>query len=151
MAAPHVTGVAALMASAAPQLTARELRALLLETAVHTDAPVGAGIVDALASVLAATRATSLELGRPPGARVLLATRRGRVMRVQVALRGATEAVHRLVVRLDGRVVIGARGGRRVLTIAWRGRAGRRVSVAALSADGRTLATAAARVTTGRP
>ena len=151
MAAPHVTGVAALMASAAPQLTAPELRALLLETAVHTDAPVGAGIVDALGSVLAATRATSLELGRPPGARVLLATRRGRVMRVQVALRGATEAVHRLVVRLDGRFVIGARGGRRVLTIAWRGRAGRRVSVAALSADGRTLATAAARVTAGRP
>ena len=107
--------------------------------------------MDALGSVLAATRATSLELGRPPGARVLLATRRGRVMRVQVALRGATEAVHRLVVRLDGRVVIRARGGRRVLTIAWRGRAGRRVSVAALAADGRTLATAAARVTTGRP
>ena len=32
MAAPHVTGVAALMAAAAPQLTAPELRALLIET-----------------------------------------------------------------------------------------------------------------------
>jgi hypothetical protein len=107
--------------------------------------------VDALGSVLAATRATGREVGRPPGARVLLATRRGRVMRVQVAVRGAIEAVHRLVVRLDGRVVNRAPGGRRVLTIAWRGRSGRRVSVAALSVDGRTLATAAARVTTGRP
>ncbi len=151
MASPHVTGVGALMAAAAPQLTAPELRALLLEHAVHTDAPVGAGIVDALGSVLAASRATSLELGQPPGARVLLATRRGRVTRVQVALRGATQAVHRLVVRLDGRVVAHARGGRRVLTVAWRGRAGRRVRVAALDAGGRTLATARARVTAGRP
>ena len=151
MASPHVTGVGALMAAVAPQLTAPELRALLLEHAVHTDAPVGAGIVDALGSVLAASRATSLELGQPPGARVLLATRRGRVTRVQVALRGATQAVHRLVVRLDGRVVAHARGGRRVLTVAWRGRAGRRVRVAALDAGGRTLATARARVTAGRP
>jgi subtilisin family serine protease len=151
MAAPHVTGVAALMAAAAPELTAHELRALLLEHAVHTDAPVGAGIVDALGSVSAATLATTRELGRPPGVRVLLATRRGRVLRVQVALRGPTAAVHQYVVRLDGRVVISAPAGRRVQTIAWRGRAGRRVSVAALSADGRTIATAAAPVTAGRP
>ena len=149
MAAPHVTGVAALMAAAAPQLTAPGLRALLLETPstpTRRSAP-GSWTRSARCSPPPARPASS-SAGRR-GARVLLATRRGRVMRVQVALRGATQAVHRLVVRLDGRFVIRARGGRRVLTIAWRGRAGRRVSVAALAADGRTLATAAARVDGG--
>jgi subtilisin family serine protease len=146
MAAPHVTGVAALMAAAAPQLTAPELRGLLLEHAVPTGVPVGAGIVDALRSVSAALAARGFESGQPPGARVLLATRRGRVTRVQVALRGAIDTVRRLAVRLDGRLIARVRAGRRVQTVAWRGRTGRRVTVTALAADGRKLASASARV-----
>ena len=77
MAAPHVSGVAALMAAVAPQLTAAELRALLLQHAVRTSAPVGAGYVDALGSVLAASRHRSYDGGQPPQVRILLATRPG--------------------------------------------------------------------------
>jgi hypothetical protein len=119
---------------------------VLLEHAVHTDAPVGAGIVDALDSVRAARTATSFEAGQPPGVRILLATRREGVTRVQVALLGATQAVRQLAIRLDGRVIARVRAGRRVQTVAWRGRAGRRVTVTALAAGGRKLASASARV-----
>jgi subtilisin family serine protease len=150
MASPHVAGVAALMAAAAPDLTAPELRGLLLEHAVGTDAPVGAGILDALSSVRAAREATSFQAGQPPGARVLLATRRGRVTRVQVALLGATQAVRRLAVRLDGRLIARVPVSRRVQTVAWRGRAGRRVTVTAQAAGGRKLASASARIRTVR-
>ncbi len=43
MAAPHVTGVAALMAAVAPGLFAADLRALLLQHAARSSAPVAAG------------------------------------------------------------------------------------------------------------
>ena len=55
MAAPHVAGVAALMASVNPRLSAAELRALLLEHAVRPPEPGRPGSVDALGSVLAAS------------------------------------------------------------------------------------------------
>ena len=56
MAAPHVAGVAALMASANPRLSAAELRALLLEHAVRSPEAGRPGVVEALASVEAAMR-----------------------------------------------------------------------------------------------
>ncbi len=150
MAAPHVSGVAALMVAAAPQLTAAELRALLLQHAVRTSAPIGAGMVDALASVLAATATASYDRGQPPQARILLATRSGRgaqaSTRAQIALLGATQGIARVRLALDGRPVAELRGGRSVLTVRLRGRPGRRLSVTALTGDGRALATAAARV-----
>ena len=78
MAAPHVAGVAALMAAVAPQLTAAELRAILLQHASRSGLPVGAGYVDALGAVLRPRAGTSsYQQGQPPQARVLQATREG--------------------------------------------------------------------------
>ena len=51
-----------------------------------------------------------------------------------------------MTVRLDGRRVAQLRGGRSLLNVKLRGRTGRRLAVDALSADGRRLATASARV-----
>ena len=72
MAAPHVAGVAALMASVAPNLPAADLRALLLQNAARAPVPVSSGYVDALGSVLAASKgSTSYEQTQPPQVRVL--------------------------------------------------------------------------------
>ena len=150
MAAPHVTGVAALMAAVAPNIPAAELRALLLQHAVRTSAPVGAGMVDALGSVLAASTAGGNALGQPPQARVLSATRSGRgrraVVKAQLALTGATNGVARIVVKLDGRSVATLRGGRAISNVRLRGRTGRRLTMDALAPDGRALASATARI-----
>ena len=146
MAAPHVTGVAALMAAIAPDLSAADLRAQLLQHAVRSSAPVGAGMVDALGSVLAASTTSSRMLGQPPQLRLLSATREGRLTQAQIALLGATQGVDRVVVTLDGRRVATLRGGRSVMTVRLRRRGGRRMVVQALAADGRALTTASARV-----
>ena len=63
MAAPHVSGVAALMASVAQRLSAEELRGLLLENAVR---PAGMGrpaYVDALGSVSRPSRRSARRSG----------------------------------------------------------------------------------------
>ena len=146
MAAPHVAGVAALMAAVAPDLSAADLRALLLQHAVRSSAPVSAGMVDALGSVLAASTASTRSLGQPPQLRVLSATREGRVTQAQIAVLGALGGVDRIVVKLDGRRVATLRGGRSVMTVRLRRRGGRRMAVEALAADGRALTTASARV-----
>ena len=81
MAAPHVTGVAALMAAVAPQLPPPALRALLLEHAVRPHAPVSPGNVDALGSVLAARRSRPRprrRCCRRPGAAASASGRRAR-------------------------------------------------------------------------
>jgi subtilisin family serine protease len=146
MAAPHVAGVAALMASVAPQLTAAELRAILLQHASRSGLPIGAGYVDALGAVLGATGASSFQQGQPPQARVLQATRKGRTTQAQIALIGAVSAVSRVQVKLDGRKVAQLRGGTSPLTVRLRGRTGRKLSVVAVAADGRALAKASAKV-----
>jgi subtilisin family serine protease len=146
MAAPHVSGVAALMASVAPQMTAAELRAILLQHASRSGLPIGAGYVDALGAVLGAAGSSSFQQSQPPQARVLQATRKGRTTQAQIALLGATAAVSRLQVRLDGRKVATLRGGRSPLTVRLRGRTGRKLSVVAMAADGRALAKASAKV-----
>jgi subtilisin family serine protease len=146
MAAPHVTGVAALMAAVAPELTAGELRAILLQHASRSGLPIGAGYVDAQGAVLAAASASSFQQGQPPQARILKATRSGRTTQAQIALLGATAAVSRVQVRLDKRKVAELRGGRSPLTVRLHGRVGRRLSVTALSADGRAIASASAQV-----
>jgi subtilisin family serine protease len=154
MAAPHVSGVAALMAAAAPHLPAAELRALLLQHAVRTSAPVGAGMVDALGTVLAASTAATHSLGQAPQARILFATRKGRgrraVTQAQIALVGASQGVGRILVKLDRRRAATLRGGRNIVTVRLRGRSGRRLTVDAIAADGRRLATATKAVRTVR-
>jgi subtilisin family serine protease len=151
MAAPHVAGVAALMAAVAPSLTAADLRGLLLQNAAPGSIPVSSGYVDALGSVLAASRGSSSQVAQPPQVRVLSATRRGREVRVQVALSGATEGVARIIVKLGGRTAATLRNTRQVLTLRVKTRsANRRVDVAAVAVDGRTLARANAALRTLR-
>ncbi|MDA0173453.1 S8 family serine peptidase [Solirubrobacter taibaiensis] len=146
MAAPHVAGLAALMASVAPNLPAAELRALLLQHAARADVPVSAGYADALGAVLAASEATSYDASQPPRLRVLSATSKNRTTQAQIAVLGAATNVARVTVKLDGRRVAQLRGGRNVLNVRLRNRTGRRLTVEATSADGRRLATASARV-----
>ena len=146
MAAPHVSGVAALMAAVAPNLPAADLRAQLAQNATRGKVPVSSGYVDALGSVAGASRDSSYALAQPPQVRVLSATRKGRVTRAQIALAGAIRSVARVAVKLDGRRVATLTGRRNVLNVRLRARKGRRVSATALAADGRALASAGKRV-----
>jgi subtilisin family serine protease len=146
MAAPHVAGVAALMAGVAPQLTAAELRGILLQHASRSGLPIGAGYVDALGAVAASAGASSLQQGQPPQVRVLAATRKGRSIRAQIALLGATTAISRVRITLDGRRVTELSGGRSPVTVQVRGRSGRKLGAIALAANGSRLAAASLRV-----
>jgi subtilisin family serine protease len=141
MAAPMVSGVAALMASANPRLGAADLRALLLQSAVRSPLHVAAGYVDALHSVLAAATAVGSDTTLAPRLKVLQATRKGARTRVQVAAIGSTAAIKRYVVSLDRRRVAQLAARVSPFTVTVR-RSGRRVRVVALDADGRVLARA---------
>jgi subtilisin family serine protease len=150
MAAPHVSGVAALMAAAAPALTAAELRAQLLQNAVSASIEVGSGYLDALGSVRGVGGSGSISLGQPPRLRVLQARRSGRGSRAQTlvrfAIRGATDQVRRHRVVLDGRKAGELAAGPKILTMRKRGVAARRAQVIALDSAGRPVAKASARV-----
>jgi subtilisin family serine protease len=139
MAAPMVAGVAALMASANPRLSAPELRGLLLQSATASRLPVGAGYVDALHSVQAASTAVGYDTTQRPQLKVLQATTKGGRIKVQAAVVGSTAGIRRYAVSLDGRRVaqLAARGSPFNVTLAKRGR---RVRVQGLDASGRTLA-----------
>jgi subtilisin family serine protease len=141
MAAPMVAGVAALMASANPRLSAAELRALLLQNATRSDLQVAAGYVDALHSVQAAATAVGYDTTQRPQLKVLRATTKGGRTRVQTAVLGSTTAIRRYAVSLDGRRVaqLAARSSPFNVTLAKRGRL---VRVQALDASGRPLASA---------
>jgi subtilisin family serine protease len=144
MAAPMVTGVAALAASVNPGISAVDLRAVLMQNATRSDLPVAAGYVDALRSVLAASHAAGYDTTQPPRLRVLSATRKGASTKVQAAVLGTTAAIARYRVAL-GRKSFKVKAGRSPFTVTLRGSAPR-VTVAALSADGRTLTTASGKV-----
>src|SRR5262249_19666193 len=103
MAAPMVSGVAALMAAANPSLGAADLRALLLQHATRSTLPVGAGYLDALDSVLAATTAVGYNSTLPPQVRVLGATVKGKRTQIRAALLGSSAAVKSYRVKLDGK------------------------------------------------
>lgn len=150
MAAPHVAGVAALMAAVAPNLPAADLRALLLQHAERASLPVSAGYVDALGAVLAASEASSYDRNQPPVVRVLSATRSGRTTQAQLAIVGAVAAVKRVVVKVDRRTAATLRGGRSVLNVRLRGRTGKRLSVEAFAADGRRLSRTTSRISAVR-
>jgi subtilisin family serine protease len=141
MAAPMVSGVAALMASANPRLTAADLRGLLLQNAIRSPLRVSAGYVDALRAVLATSTAVGYDGTQRPQLRVLQATAKGRRTTVQAAVLGSTAAIARYAVSLDGRRA--ARLTPRIspftVTVPRRGRL---VRINAVDASGRTLATA---------
>ncbi|HEX2503225.1 MAG TPA: S8 family serine peptidase [Miltoncostaeaceae bacterium] len=141
MAAPMVAGVAALMASANPRLSAAELRALLLQNATSSNLQVAAGFVDAEQSVRAAATAVGYDTTQRPQLKVLQATTKGGRTRVRVAVLGSATAIRRYAVSLDGRRVaqLAARSSPFKVTLAKRGR---RVRVQALDASGRPLASA---------
>jgi subtilisin family serine protease len=145
MAAPMVTGVAALAASVNPQLSAPDLRALLTQNATRSQLPVASGYVDALHTVLAASGAAGYDTTQPPRVKILAATTKGKRTLVQVAVLGSTTNIRRYRVGLAGRVVeLSARRSPFVVRLA---RRGRRVTVAALNGAGRTVTTATRAVT----
>jgi subtilisin family serine protease len=134
MAAPMVSGVAALMASANPRLGPAELRALLLQNATRSQLRVAAGYVFALRSVLASSTAVGYDTTQRPTLKVLQATSKGQRTRVQAAALGSTAAVRRYFVRLDGKraAQLAARPSPFTVTLP---RRGRRVGVLALDAS----------------
>jgi subtilisin family serine protease len=140
MAAPQVTGVAALMAAARPGIAAAELRALLLGHATRSPLAVGSGYLDALGSVLAATASASFQAGQPPVLRILLAAKQRSVTKVQAALLGSAQAVRRYRVSVDGRRVAQLRAGASPFTLTLRRRSGRRLQIDALDARGKRVA-----------
>jgi subtilisin family serine protease len=144
MAAPMVSGVAALVASANPRLEAVQLRALLLQNATRSQLPVAAGYVDALRSVLAATSAVGYDATQPAQLKVLQATATGTRTLVQAAVVGSRAAIRRYTVTLDRVRVASLTARSSPFTVAVR-RRGRRVRIQALDASGRVLTTA------GRP
>src|SRR5262245_21346611 len=140
MAAPHAAGVAALMAAMRADLTAAELRAQLFQNAGRSPLPVGAGYLDALASVVSVASASSYRLGQPPLVRVLAAQRKGSQTVVQVAALGDTRAVTRFRIKLDGRRVAELKKRGSPFTVRLRGRKGRRLQVEALDSGGKVVA-----------
>ena len=152
MAAPHVAGVAALMASVAPTLSAQELRGLLLEHSVKPPTPGKPGYVDALGSVQAAMAAADLaartEIGSQPTVRILGSQRRGKVTRAQIAKSADVRFVR---VKLDGKVVSVLNGTRTPQTLILRNFKGRTLVAEGLGPNGGRIASATARVGTASP
>ena len=145
MAAPMVTGVAALAVSVNPRISATDLRAVLMQNATRSRLPVAAGYVDALRTVLAASHASGYDTTQPPRLRVLSATRKGNRTKVQAAVLGSTAAIRRYEVTLRGKTVqLDARPSPFTVTLRRRG-AG--VKVAAVDATGRVLASSRRKVT----
>jgi subtilisin family serine protease len=145
MAAPMVAGVAALVAGANPQISAVDLRAALMQNASRSQLPVAAGYVDALHTVLAATGRTGYETTQPPVLKILAATRKGQVTKIQTAVSGATAAVTRYRVSLDKRAVAQLQPRRSPFTLKLR-RSGTSAKVDALDASGKVLASTTRRV-----
>jgi hypothetical protein len=152
MAAPHVSGVAALMASLAPNLSAQELRGELLEHAVKPPTPGKPGYVDALGSVQAAMAAANLAaragIGARPEVRILASSRRGKVIRAQIAKSADVRFVR---VRLDGKVVSVLNGTRTPQTLILRNFKGRALLAEGLGPNGGRIASAAASVGSASP
>jgi subtilisin family serine protease len=145
MAAPMVTGVAALAASVNPKLGAPDLRALLMQNAVRTKVQVTAGYVDALHTVLAASAGAGYDTTQPPQLKILSATVKGGRTHVQAAVLGSTTSIRRYRVALGGKVVeLAARPSPFDVKVAGKGK---RVRVTALNRGGRAVTGAQRAVT----
>jgi subtilisin family serine protease len=144
MAAPMVSGVAALAASVNPRISAVDLRAVLMQNATRSRLPVAAGYVNALRSVLATSHASGYDTTQPPRLRILSATRKGNRTKVQAGVLGSTAAIRSYQVTL-GRAHARLRTRPSPFTVTLR-RRGARVRIAALGANGRPLATAQSKV-----
>jgi subtilisin family serine protease len=138
MAAPMVAGVAALMVAANPRVSAADLRGLLLQHATRSRLPVGAGYLDALDAVLAASTAVGFNSTQAPQLRILSATVKGRRTQIQAALLGSAQAVKRYRVLLDGKRAAQLAARRSPFTVTLR-RPARRVRIEAIAASGKAL------------
>jgi subtilisin family serine protease len=145
MAAPMVSGVAALVASVNPRLSATDLRAILLQNATRSSLPVSAGYVDALGSVLAATTAVGYDSTQAPRVHILQATATRTRTQLQVAVTGSTQAITRYAVVVGRKRVAQLAPAPLPLTLKLRRRYSA-VRVQALGASGQTLASATRRV-----
>jgi subtilisin family serine protease len=141
MAAPMVAGVAALAIAAHPQISAVDLRALLMQNAARSQLPVAAGYVDALHTVQAASSTAGTNVSQPPRLQILTATTKGRKTRIQAAITGSTAAIAAYRVTLGKRTVAQLPANRSPFTVDVRHR-GARVRVDALDADGRPVVSA---------
>ncbi len=152
MAAPQVSGVAALMAAVRGDLSAADLRAQLIQNASRASLPVSSGYLDALGAVSAVSGASSYDVGQRPVLRVLRATasKRGRKVSysIQTAVTGAAEAVtrYRFMAGSKRLAVVRKRGTPFTLNARGKGKPARRVTVIALNRAGKRLATTSARV-----
>ena len=152
MAAPQVTGVAALMAAVRGDLSAADLRAQLIQNASRASLPVSSGYLDAVGAVSAVSGASSYDVGQRPVLRVLRATaaKRGRKVSysIQTAVTGAAEAVtrYRYMAGSKRLAVVRKRGTPFTLNARGKGKPARRVTVIALNRAGKRLATTSARV-----
>lgn len=140
MAAPMVAGVAALMVSVNPSLSAADLRAKLLQHAGRAQLPVAAGYVDAQASVRSVTTAVPYRSTQRLRLRILNATRKGKRTQVQLSVSGASAALKRYRLKL-GKRTFSVKARHSTFTVILRG-TGRRVRVDALDRSGRRLGSA---------
>jgi subtilisin family serine protease len=146
MAAPHATGVAALMAAVRPDASAAELRAMMLQAASRSSLPVGAGYLDAARSVVQAMNSSSYNGSQRPSVRILLATRDRKGILAQLAAVGNVQAISRYKVTLGGRTVAGVKRRGTPFTVRIRSRRGGTLKVNALDRRGGVLASATRRV-----
>lgn len=145
MAAPAASGVAALAASVNPKLSAPDLRALLMQNATRSGLPVTSGYVDALQTVVAASRA-SYDTTQPPRLKILSATVKNGRTQVQAAVLGSTTSIRRYRLTLGGRVAeLAPRPSPFSIKLAG---TSKRVKLAALNRAGRPV-TAAQRAVAG--
>jgi subtilisin family serine protease len=142
MAAPHATGVAALMAAVRPDASAAELRSMMLQAATRSSLPVGAGYLDAARSVVQAMNGSSYQGSQRPSVRILLATRNRRGIVAQIAAIGNVQAIRRYKVTLGGRTVAGVKRRGSPFTVRIRSRRGGTLKVDALDRAGGVLASA---------
>src|SRR3954469_4941651 len=145
MAAPMVAGVAALAVSGNPQISAVDLRGLLMQNAGRSKLPVAAGYVNALHTVLAASSAPGVAT-QAPTLKILTATRKGRRTHIRAAALGSSAAIKTYRIAFGRRPVPQLTARRSPFVVDLR-RSAARVRVDALDASGRTLASTQRRVT----
>jgi subtilisin family serine protease len=147
MAAPMVSGVAALAAGVNPQISPVDLRAVIMGNATRSQLPLSSGYVDALHSVLAASTLPGSSTGQRPQLTVLEATRKSGRVNARAAVLGATAAIKRYKVTVDRRAVAQLTARASVFTVAFKNRKGKTLRIVALDAAGHPLASGQLRIT----
>jgi subtilisin family serine protease len=150
MAAPHVAGVAALVAAVKPGISAPDLRAILLQNATAASGlPIGSGYLDAAKAVAAASGTPAYALAQRPVLKSLgaVATKpKGGISRFrgQFSLTGSVDGVSGFRLVVGKRTVATLSGQRSPFTVNLRLRtkkAPKRLRVVALDRARRPVTT----------